>query len=63
MKDYIIGDLGFDPLKLKPSDSSYFREFVEIEINHGRLAMIAFIGMLGQEYLTGKPIVQSLIEL
>lgn len=29
---------------------------VEAELNHGRLAMLAFIGMLAQEYLVGIPV-------
>jgi hypothetical protein len=31
-----------------------------MELNHARLAMVAIIGMIGQEYLTGLPIGESL---
>jgi hypothetical protein len=34
-----------------------FRVMQEMELNHGRLAMIAFVGMLGQECLTGDSVV------
>lgn len=54
-KNYRNGDYGFDPLGLKPENPEDFRDFVEIELNHGRLAMIAFIGILAQEYMTGLP--------
>ena len=39
-KNYCNGDYGFDPLGLKPENPEDFRDFVEIELNHGRLAMI-----------------------
>ena len=26
------------------------------ELNNGRLAMIAFVGIIAQEYLTGEPV-------
>ena len=46
---YYPGDLGFDPLGLKPSDPVEFREMQEKELSHCRLAMIAAAGFLAQE--------------
>jgi hypothetical protein len=33
----------------------------EKELNHCRLAMVAFVGLLGQEYLTGLSPLQALL--
>jgi len=57
---YDNGDYGYDPLRLRPSDPALYREVQEMELNHARLAMVAIIGMIGQEYLTGLPIGESL---
>ena len=51
---YYPGDLGFDPLNLKPTDPAEFREMQEKELSHCRLAMIAAIGFLAQEAVTGQ---------
>jgi hypothetical protein len=48
------GDLGFDPLGLKPKDAVEFKEMQTKEINNGRLAMIAAAGMIAQEVVTGQ---------
>jgi hypothetical protein len=53
---YVNGDYGFDPLGLLPSDDTARRTMVEKELNHGRLAMIAFLGIFAQEYITGVPV-------
>jgi len=37
---YINGDLGFDPLALKPKDAQAFKNIQTKEINNGRLAMV-----------------------
>merc|ERR1712232_135919 len=50
---YLPGDLGFDPLNLKPKDASGFRTMQDKELNNGRLAMIAVAGMCAQELVTG----------
>ena len=50
---YYPGDLGFDPLNLKPEDPAEFREMQEKELSHGRLAMIAAAGFLAQETVSG----------
>merc|ERR1712124_211348 len=48
------GDLGFDPLGLKPQDAKEFKEMQTKELNNGRLAMIAAAGMIAQEFATGE---------
>merc|ERR1712032_282744 len=52
--DYYPGDLGFDPLGLKPDDPAEFRRMQERELSHGRLAMLAAAGFIAQEAVTGK---------
>merc|ERR1719388_309125 len=52
--DHQPGDLGFDPLGLKPTDPAKFKEMQTKEINNGRLAMIAAAGMIAQEVATGQ---------
>merc|ERR1719382_2377169 len=52
--DHEAGDLGFDPLGLKPTDPEEFKEMQTKEINNGRLAMIAAAGMIAQELATGQ---------
>jgi light-harvesting complex I chlorophyll a/b binding protein 1 len=55
--DVISGDLDFDPLGLCPEESDIFLDLRTRELNNGRLAMIAAIGMLVQEkFVTGQPI-------
>jgi len=54
--DVVPGDLGFDPLGLKPSDPDAFNEMQNKEINNGRLAMIATAGMIAQELVSGEKI-------
>eukprot|EP00324_Dicrateria_rotunda_P002106 CAMPEP_0206152940 /NCGR_PEP_ID=MMETSP1474-20131121/228_1 /ASSEMBLY_ACC=CAM_ASM_001110 /TAXON_ID=97495 /ORGANISM="Imantonia sp., Strain RCC918" /LENGTH=207 /DNA_ID=CAMNT_0053550569 /DNA_START=48 /DNA_END=671 /DNA_ORIENTATION=- len=51
---YYPGDLGFDPLNLKPEDPAEFRLMQEKELSHCRLAMIAAAGFLAQEAVTGQ---------
>merc|ERR1740138_1072874 len=52
--DYYPGDLGFDPLGLKPDDPAEFRTMQEKELSHGRLAMLAAAGFMAQEAVTGQ---------
>jgi len=53
-EDHMPGDLGFDPLGLKPTDPAEFKEMQTKELNNGRLAMIAAAGMIAQELATGQ---------
>ena len=53
-EDYYPGDLGFDPLGLKPDDPAEFRIMQEKELSHGRLAMLAAAGFIAQEAATGS---------
>jgi len=51
--DYEPGNLGFDPMKLKPADPKELKEMQNKELNNGRLAMLAAAGMIAQEFTTG----------
>merc|ERR1719263_279767 len=54
LKDgYYPGDLGFDPLGLKPEDPAELRIMQEKELSHGRLGMLAAAGFMAQEAVTG----------
>ena len=54
--DHQPGDLGFDPLSLKPEDAEEFRLMQEKELSHCRLAMIAAAGFIAQELVNEQPI-------
>ena len=54
--DYTPGDLGFDPLGLKPKTEAELLQMQNKEINNGRLAMIACAGIVGQELATQQGI-------
>merc|ERR550539_1715189 len=54
--DYAVGDLGFDPLGLKPDDEDEFARKRTIELQNGRLGMLALAGFNAQELTDGKPI-------
>ena len=58
--DYTSGDLGFDPLGLKPEDPEEFKEMATKELQHGRVAMLAAAGFLAQEATDGQGIVEHL---
>lgn len=59
-ENYVNGDLGFDPLGLKPSDPKEFDLLRTKEINNGRLAMLAVAGIVAQELVNGKGVLQNL---
>jgi hypothetical protein len=46
---YVPGDLGFDPLGLKPSDPEELKTLQTKELQNGRLAMLAAAGFMAQE--------------
>jgi len=54
LPEYVPGDIGFDPLGLKPSDPAEFREMQTKELQNGRLAMLAAAGFMAQEGVTGQ---------
>jgi len=54
----VPGNVGFDPLKF--GDNKAARERLELaELKNGRLAMLAFSGMIHQVFVTGKPVLAS----
>ena len=59
-ENYYPGDLGFDPLGLKPQDAAGFANMQAKELSNGRLAMLAAAGFMAQELATGKPILSGL---
>jgi Chlorophyll A-B binding protein len=56
--DYTPGDLGFDPLGLKPADPEEFKIMQTKELQNGRLAMLAAAGFMAQELTDGKGILE-----
>jgi len=58
--DHFPGDIGFDPLGLKPEDPEEFETMVTKELQNGRLAMLAAAGFMAQELADGKGIIDHL---
>jgi len=59
--DYEMGNLGFDPLGIKPTDPEAYKEMCTKELNNGRLAMIAIAGFVLQEVaVPGREIFEHL---
>jgi len=56
--DYVPGDIGFDPIGLKPDDPEEFRIMQTKELQHGRLSMLAVAGFMAQELTDGKGIIE-----
>lgn len=56
--EYIPGNIGFDPLGLKPEDPEEFFLLQTKELQNGRLAMIGAAGFLAQELVDGKGIIE-----
>jgi len=57
---YTPGDIGFDPLGLKPTNPAELENIQNKEINNGRLAMLGLAGFIAQELVNGKPILDNL---
>jgi len=58
LDSYYPGDIGFDPLGLKPEDPEEFNIMATKELQNGRLAMLAAAGFLAQEAVDGKGILE-----
>ena len=58
-EDYSPGDLGFDPLNIKPKTEEALVTMQTKELNNGRLAMIGIAGMLVQELQNGQDILPN----
>jgi hypothetical protein len=58
--DYYPGDVGFDPLGLKPPAGEEFLTMSTRELQNGRLAMLGVAGMVAQELVNGKEIFVNL---
>merc|ERR1719460_2441829 len=59
-EDYYPGDIGFDPLGIRPQDPEELDIMITKELQHGRLAMLAAAGFLAQEAVDGKGILEHL---
>eukprot|EP00613_Pedinella_sp_CCMP2098_P007523 CAMPEP_0171603284 /NCGR_PEP_ID=MMETSP0990-20121206/5929_1 /TAXON_ID=483369 /ORGANISM="non described non described, Strain CCMP2098" /LENGTH=128 /DNA_ID=CAMNT_0012165607 /DNA_START=23 /DNA_END=409 /DNA_ORIENTATION=- len=55
-ESYYPGDIGFDPLGLKPKTAAEFDKRQAQEISNGRLAMFGVAGMCAQECVNHLPI-------
>jgi hypothetical protein len=60
---YVPGDLGFDPLGLRPYDADDLFEMQTKELQNGRLAMLAAAGFMAQELVNGEGILEHLHHL
>ena len=53
------GDLGFDPLGLRPSEQGAWGRVQLRELKNGRQAMFAILGMIVQEHITGVGVLEK----
>jgi hypothetical protein len=60
-EEYYPGDLGFDPLGLKPDDKEEMKILQTKELQNGRLAMLAAAGFMAQELVNGQGIIENLL--
>jgi hypothetical protein len=56
--EYTPGDIGFDPIGLKPDNAKDFKIIQTKELQNGRLAMLAVAGFVAQELVDGKGILE-----
>ena len=56
---YYPGDIGFDPLNLKPTENYEFQKMQTKELSHGRLAMIGWAGIASQELVNHRTIAET----
>eukprot|EP00584_Thalassiosira_punctigera_P008770 CAMPEP_0172542342 /NCGR_PEP_ID=MMETSP1067-20121228/12986_1 /TAXON_ID=265564 ORGANISM="Thalassiosira punctigera, Strain Tpunct2005C2" /NCGR_SAMPLE_ID=MMETSP1067 /ASSEMBLY_ACC=CAM_ASM_000444 /LENGTH=220 /DNA_ID=CAMNT_0013328571 /DNA_START=100 /DNA_END=762 /DNA_ORIENTATION=+ len=56
--DYYPGDIGFDPLGIRPEDPEELDLMITKELQNGRLAMLAAAGFLAQEAVDNLGIVE-----
>merc|ERR1711904_611360 len=54
--EHSSGDLGFDPLDLKPTDPAELKKMQTDELTNGRLGMLAAAGMIAQEMMTHEKV-------
>mmetsp|Transcript_7738 Transcript_7738/g.19221 ORF Transcript_7738/g.19221 Transcript_7738/m.19221 type:complete len:243 (+) Transcript_7738:71-799(+) len=59
-ENYYPGDIGFDPVGLKPKDAKNYANMQTKELSNGRLAMLAAAGMCAQEQVNGQGILENL---
>jgi len=57
--NYYPGDVGFDPLGLKPTEPAAFQNMQTKELQNGRLAMIAIAGICAQELVNHRTIFET----
>lgn len=58
--NYYPGDVGFDPLGLKPTDADSFASMQTKELQNGRLAMLGVAGMCAQELVNHRTILGTI---
>jgi len=58
--EYYPGDIGFDPLGLKPTDPKKYAAMQTRELQNGRLAMIGAAGMCAQEIFNHRTIIGTI---
>mmetsp|Transcript_31890 Transcript_31890/g.35807 ORF Transcript_31890/g.35807 Transcript_31890/m.35807 type:complete len:105 (+) Transcript_31890:92-406(+) len=59
-ENYYPGDIGLDPLGLKPTNGADFANMQAKELSNGRLAMLAAAGMCVAELVNGQPVLADL---
>ncbi|MEW5306688.1 MAG: hypothetical protein WDW36_009137 [Sanguina aurantia] len=59
--EYNMGDLGFDPLGLKPKNPKDLLDMQTKELNNGRLGMIAIAAFVAQEVVNETEIFEHLL--